>query len=72
MCCSPTARSFAPPRVFDSDPHETPPTFALYLDPEWQPVWASDRIDWPDRGLPANWEKAAAQIDGIFTREASD
>ena len=57
--------------VFDSEPGETPPTFGLYLDTEWKPAWANDRIDWPDRGLPTNWEKAAAQIKRAFTRAKS-
>ena len=50
MCCFPTARSFAPPRSSIRTRTRLRLRSALYLDPEWQPAWANDRIDWPDQG----------------------
>jgi len=42
--------------------------FGLYMDPQWAPTWEAVLIDWPDFGLPANPEQAAAQIRDAFER----
>jgi protein-tyrosine phosphatase len=42
--------------------------FGLYMEEEWAPTWEADMIDWPDYGLPADWDKAAAQIVAAFQR----
>ncbi|MCK5245556.1 hypothetical protein KAR02_01550 [Candidatus Bipolaricaulota bacterium] len=40
--------------------------FGLYMDPAWAPTWNAELIDWPDFGLPADWETAANQIVSAF------
>ena len=42
--------------------------FGLYLDPQWNPSWPADLIDWPDFGVPADREAAARSIDAAFGR----
>ena len=42
--------------------------FGLYMDARWQPTWPADTIDWPDFGLPAAPDEAAAQIRAAFER----
>jgi hypothetical protein len=42
--------------------------FGLYMDPGWAPTWKAELIEWPDFGLPANSEAAAAQITAAFGR----
>jgi protein-tyrosine phosphatase len=42
--------------------------FGLYLDPGWQPSWPAELIDWRDFGTPADWDRAAAQIESAFAR----
>jgi len=42
--------------------------FGLYMDERWAPTWEADLIDWPDFGLPAKPETAAAQIVAAFER----
>jgi hypothetical protein len=54
--------------LFERDEHQAPPAFGLYLDPHWDVAWPNDVIDWPDRGLPRDWEEAAAQIERAFSR----
>jgi len=38
------------------------------MDPAWAPTWKAELIDWPDFGLPADWETAANQIIAGFER----
>jgi hypothetical protein len=42
--------------------------FGLYMDERWEPTWPAELIDWEDFGLPADPERAAAQIDDAFAR----
>jgi len=42
--------------------------FGLYMDERWAPTWEAELIDWPDFGLPAKPETAAAQIVVAFER----
>jgi len=42
--------------------------FGLYMDPRWAPTWPAELIDWEDFGLPADPERAAAQIRAAFDR----
>ena len=53
-----------------ADRRETDPgrDFGLYMDSRWQPTWPADTIDWPDFGLPAAPDEAAAQIRAAFER----
>ncbi len=41
-------------------------TFGLYLDRRWNPSWSSCVLDWPDFGLPEDWEFAAFHIKHAF------
>ncbi len=41
-------------------------TLGLYLDPCWNPDWTADAIDWPDFGVPAQPERAAASIRSAY------
>jgi len=41
------------------------------MDPAWAPTWEAELIDWPDFGLPADWEAAASQIIAGFERAKS-
>lgn len=45
--------------------------FGLYLDPQWNPTWPAELIDWPDFGLPPDGTLAAAQIRAAFARAKS-
>jgi hypothetical protein len=42
--------------------------FGLYLDPCWDPRWPAAMLDWPDFGVPADAEAAAAAIEAAFAR----
>ncbi len=42
--------------------------FGLYMDAAWAPTWDAVVIDWPDFGLPAQPERAAAQIREAYER----
>ena len=42
--------------------------FGLYMDPRWEPTWPAELIEWEDFGLPADGERAAAQIRAAFER----
>jgi len=46
--------------------------FGLYMDPAWAPTWEAELIDWPDFGLPSNWEAAANQIIASFERAKNE
>ena len=30
------------------------PDFGLYLDPQWDPPWSHDHLDWSDFGVPSD------------------
>ena len=45
--------------------------YGLYCDPAWAPTWNADLIDWPDFGVPADSESAAALIVAAFERAQS-
>ena len=42
--------------------------FGLYMDPRWEPSWPAELIEWEDFGVPADRERAAAQIRAAFER----
>ena len=42
--------------------------FGLYMYEKWQPTWPAEVIPWPDFGVPADSETAAAQIEAAFAR----
>jgi len=42
--------------------------FGLYMDERWRPTWPAELIPWPNFGVPADWERAAAQIETAFAR----
>ena len=42
--------------------------FGLYMDPRWEPTWSAELIEWEDFGLPADPERASAQIRAAFER----
>jgi protein-tyrosine phosphatase len=48
--------------------HEPKPDFGLYLDPAWSPTWPAVLLDWPDFGVPADWQAADAAIRDAFER----
>jgi hypothetical protein len=45
--------------------------FGLYMDPRWAPTWPAELIAWEDFGVPADPQRAAAQIRGAFERARS-
>jgi hypothetical protein len=45
--------------------------FGLYMDPRWAPTWPAELIEWEDFGVPADPQRAAAQIRGAFERARS-
>lgn len=49
-------------------PDDPERSFGLYLDPRWEPDWPAELIDWPDFGLPADPERAKAQITDAYRR----
>ena len=57
--------------IFERDEHASGRDFGLYMDPRWNPSWPAEIIDWPDFGVPADDERAAAQIRGAFSRAKS-
>jgi hypothetical protein len=42
--------------------------FGLYLDPQWEPSWPAELIEWPDFGLPVDPRAAAHAIRSAFAR----
>jgi hypothetical protein len=42
--------------------------FGLYMDPRWAPTWPAELIEWQDFGVPADPERASAQIRAAFDR----
>jgi hypothetical protein len=42
--------------------------FGLYMDPRWAPTWPAELIEWEDFGLPADPDRAAAQIRAAYDR----
>jgi protein-tyrosine phosphatase len=38
------------------------------MDALWKPTWPAEIIEWVDRGLPSDPERAAAQITEAFAR----
>jgi hypothetical protein len=44
------------------------PDFGLYLDASWQPHWPSELLDWPDFGVPTDWDAANRSIRIAFER----
>lgn len=56
---------------FDAaDPYtrDRPPAFGLYLDPQWQPPWPHDHIDWPDFGVPDDEAPVVAALHALLDR----
>ncbi len=48
--------------MVDRDLNDTWRTFGLYLDARWKPTWPAFVVDWPDFGLPRDWDLAANEI----------
>jgi protein-tyrosine phosphatase len=44
------------------------PDFGLYLDERWQPPWPHAHLAWPDFGVPADGESAAAALRDLLGR----
>jgi len=42
--------------------------YGLYCDPQWEPTWDANLIDWPDFGVPTDSEDAAGLIVSAFSR----
>jgi hypothetical protein len=56
---------------FDArDPYarDQPPDYGLYLDPQWQPPWSHDHLDWPDFGAPEDPLPVAAALRRLLKR----
>jgi len=56
---------------FDArDPYarDQPPDYGLYLDPQWEPPWGHDHLDWPDFGVPDDAAQVAAALRYLLKR----
>ncbi|MGH9096399.1 MAG: protein-tyrosine phosphatase family protein [Acidimicrobiales bacterium] len=56
---------------FDTrDPYarDQAPDFGLYLDPQWDPPWPHDHIDWPDFGVPYDSARVVAALTSLLER----
>jgi Protein-tyrosine phosphatase len=56
---------------FDAkDPYarDEPPDFGLYLDPQWDPPWTHDHLDWPDFGVPSDSTSVATVLRALLER----
>jgi Arc/MetJ-type ribon-helix-helix transcriptional regulator len=56
---------------FDAtDPYarEKPPDFGLYLDPQWEPPWPHEHLDWPDFGVPSDDASLRAALRLLLER----
>lgn len=56
---------------YDSrDPYarDEAPDFGLYLDPQWDPPWPHDHIDWPDFGVPPDSAAVASTLRSLLER----
>jgi hypothetical protein len=47
---------------------EHPPDFGLYFDERWEPPWPHAHLAWPDFGLPAHLDEAAAAFRDVLER----
>src|SRR5690606_112467 len=56
----------------DNSNRKDPPDFGLYADWGWRPWWRNEHIDWPDFGLPSDFETAYTQITEAFHRVKRD
>lgn len=54
--------------ILDRRAHDDARDFGLYMDERWQPTWAAELIEWPDRGVPSAPIEAARQIRDAFLR----
>jgi hypothetical protein len=56
---------------FDArDPYarEQAPDFGLYLDPQWDPPWSCDHLDWPDFGVPSDAAPVGGALRSLLER----
>jgi hypothetical protein len=56
---------------FDSrDPYarQQAPDFGLYLDPQWDPPWPHDHLDWPDFGVPVDSARVMTALRALRQR----
>jgi protein-tyrosine phosphatase family protein len=44
------------------------PDHGLYLDPQWQPPWPHDHLEWPDFGVPESATSALAALRSVLAR----
>jgi len=44
------------------------PDFGLYLDAQWAPPWAHERLDWPDFGVPADAAAVVGALRSLLDR----
>jgi hypothetical protein len=42
--------------------------FGLYLDPQWDPPWSHDHLDWPDFGVPSDSVPVVAALRSLLER----
>ena len=47
---------------------EVVPDFGLYLDPQWDPPWSHDHLEWPDFGVPADPAAVSAALRSLLAR----
>jgi hypothetical protein len=45
-----------------------PPDYGLYLDPQWEPPWSHDHLDWPDFGVPEDPLPVAVALRSLLKR----
>ena len=54
--------------IVERRPDDPERAYGLYLDARWAPTWPAALVDWPDFGVPADAESAAAEIACAFER----
>ena len=53
---------------FDPYRRGVAPDFGLYLDHAWQAPWPSDRVEWPDFGVPADAGLLRTSLQSLLDR----
>jgi protein-tyrosine phosphatase len=54
--------------IYERKEHDDERDFGLYMYEKWQPTWPAEVIPWPNFSVPADWDRAAEQIEAAFAR----